>query len=150
MAATAPRRGDFPDFVSMPTRWEDVDVYGHVNNVKYYSYFDTAVNSWIIARGLLRPGQSPIFGIVVETQCTFLRELTFPQMLDVGLAITKLGTSSVSYAIGIFPQGEDEAAARGRFVHVYVDETHRRPAPIPETVRMAFQTLVVDPARFGS
>ena len=136
-------RADFSAFVSVPTRWEDVDVYGHVNNVKYYSYFDTAVNAWMIERGLLRPGETPVFGIVVETQCTFLRELKFPQMLEVGLAITKLGTSSVTYAIGIFPEGSDDAAARGRFVHVYVDETDRRPAPIPDNVRDAFQALIV-------
>jgi YbgC/YbaW family acyl-CoA thioester hydrolase len=143
MADQPSNRLDFPAFVSIPTRWEDVDIYGHVNNVKYYSYFDTAVNAWLLERDLVRPGQSPVFGIVVETQCTFLRELKFPQMLDVGIAITKLGTSSVTYAIGIFAQGEADAAARGRFVHVYVDETNRRPAPIPDDIRQAFQPLLV-------
>lgn len=143
MAGDAPRRADFPAFVPVPTRWEDVDIYGHVNNVKYYSYFDTAVNQWLLERGLVEPARSPVFGIVIETQCTFLRELKFPQMLDVGIAITKLGTSSVTYAIGIFPEGDEEPAARGRFVHVYVDAKNRRPAPIPDHVRDAFGALVV-------
>lgn len=138
-----PQRGDFPAFIPVPTRWEDIDVYGHVNNVKYYSYFDTAVNAWLVERGLLKPDRSPVFGIVVETQCTFLRELKFPHVLDVGIAITKLGTSSVTYAIGIFVQGDHEPAAHGRFVHVYVDADSRRPAPIPGPVREAFGALVV-------
>ena len=143
MSDPHPIRADFPDHYPFATRWEDIDVYAHVNNVKYYSVFDTAVNGWLRERSLIDPRTSPVFGIVVETQCTFLRELVFPQTLDVGLRVTKLGTSSVTYDIAIFPEHDPDPAARGRFVHVYVDRETRRPAPIPDAIRSALQTLQV-------
>ena len=134
-------RDAFRLFRPIPTRWMDNDVYGHVNNVVYYSYFDTAVNAFLVERGLLDPARSEIIGLVVEAGCTYFASVAFPEALETGLAVTRLGGSSVRYAIGLFRAGEAEAAAQGHFVHVYVDRASGRPVPIPEPVRAALAEL---------
>jgi acyl-CoA thioester hydrolase len=136
-------RVDFPHFIAIPTRWMDNDVYGHVNNVTYYSYFDTAVNEHLIRLGGLDFSSDPAVGLVAETGCTFHKSLSFPETIDAGLAVTKLGKSSVVYEIGLFRQDDDEPAAVGRFVHVWVDRVSQRPVPIPERIRAALEPLVV-------
>jgi len=147
MPDRAPRLGRdaFRLFRPIQTRWMDNDAYGHVNNVFYYSYFDTAVNAWLIERGLLHLTESPIIGLVVETGCTFFESAAFPELLEAGLAVTKLGRSSVRYSVGIFKAGAARAAAQGHFVHVYVDRKTQRPVPLPEPVRTALLELVLDP-----
>jgi len=135
-------RGDYRHFLAIPTRWMDNDSYGHVNNVTYYSYFDTAVNEHLIRAGGLDIARDPVIGIVVETACTFHRSLAFPEVIDAGLRVTKLGGSSVVYGIGLFRQGEDEAAATGRFVHVWVDRATQRPAGVPPRIRDALVPLL--------
>jgi acyl-CoA thioester hydrolase len=135
-------RTDFRALRIITTRWEDEDVYGHVNNVVYYSFFDTAVNGFLIDATGTDIRRLPAVGLVAETQCEFLRELNFPGDVHAGLAVSRLGTSSITYRIGLF-QGEcDEPAAIGRFVHVYVDRADRRPTPIPDVVRAAVEPLL--------
>lgn len=138
----APVRGDFPHFMAIPTRWMDNDVYGHVNNVTYYSYFDTAVNHHLIEAGGLDMHNDTAFGVVAETGCRFFSELKFPDIIDAGLRVTRLGTSSVTYEIGLFRNDSDEPAALGRFVHVWVDRETRRPVPIPHKVKRALEPLL--------
>ena len=121
----------------------DNDTYGHVNNVTYYSYFDTAVNEHLIRAGGLEIRVAPAIGVVVATSCRFYRPLSFPEVVDAGLRVTKLGNSSVSYEIGLFRQGDDEPAASGHFVHVWVDRATWRPTPVPPAVRNALQALLV-------
>jgi acyl-CoA thioester hydrolase len=135
------KRSDFKVLRPIQTRWMDNDVYGHVNNVVYYSYFDTAVNGYLMeATGLDIRGLDAI-GIVAETSCRFLRELSFPDELFAGLRLEKLGNSSVIYQIGLFRGDEAEPAAVGRFVHVYVDRTTRQVVPIPAVIRTALTGL---------
>ena len=139
----APRlRGEFGALRTITTRWEDEDVYGHVNNVVYYSFFDTAVNGFLIDGTGTDIRRLDAVGLVAETQCEFLRELNFPGDVQAGLAVTKLGTSSIVYRIGLFQGDSDEPAAIGRFVHVYVDATARTVTPIPESIRAAVTPLV--------
>ena len=139
---TLPQRTDFPELRRISTRWGDEDVYGHVNNTVYYSYFDTAVNGFLIEASGADIRRLHAIGLVVETSCKFLRELHFPGEVEAGLAVTRLGSTSVSYEIGLF-QGEDPLpAGLGRFVHVYVDETTRRPTPVPQVIRMAVDPLL--------
>lgn len=127
-------RADYAYALELPTRWNDNDVYGHINNAVYYEYFDTVVNHWLIDNGLLTIGQSETIGLVVETGCAYFAPLTFPDPVTARLRVTKIGGSSVRYEIGLF--GNDEtAAARGHFVHVYVDEKTRRPTPISAIMR---------------
>lgn len=130
-----PGRSEFRHFLSIPTRWMDNDAYGHVNNVVYYSYFDTVVNQFLVSRGVLDVEHGPVIGLVVETGCRFFRPVSFPDTLQAGLRVEHLGTSSVRYGIGIFREDEDEAAALGHFVHVYVARATRRPVPLPEDLR---------------
>ena len=137
-----PARADYRHFLAIPTRWMDNDFYGHVNNVTYYSYFDTAVNEHLIRAGGLDIARDPVIGIVVETACTFHRSLAFPETIDAGLRVTRLGGSSVVYGIGLFRQGEDEPAATGRFVHVWVDRATQRPAGVPPRIRAALVPLL--------
>jgi acyl-CoA thioester hydrolase len=132
--APASRREDYRWFKTITTRWADNDVYGHINNVTYYAYFDTAVNAYLIETGALRIGESPVIGLVVETRCRFLSPLSFPGDIDAGLRVARIGTSSVTYEIGIFGAGADTASAEGHFVHVYVDAATRRPCPLPEAL----------------
>ena len=142
--APAETRAAYRHFLAIPTRWMDNDSYGHVNNVTYYSYFDTVVNEHLIRVGGLDIANDPVVGYVVETSCQFRKPLTFPETIDAGLRIVKLGTSSATYEIGIFRQGDDEPAAMGRFVHVWVDRATNRPASIPPRIRAALEPLVAD------
>ncbi|MTH97732.1 acyl-CoA thioesterase [Roseibium sp. RKSG952] len=135
-------RDAFPVFRKVPTRWMDVDIYGHVNNVQYLSFFDTAVNGWYVDKGLLDPRASAEIFLVVETGCNYFAELTFPGTVTAGLLVERIGSSSVTYRIGLF-NGEDlETAAHGRFVHVRVDRKSRRPVPIPHVARSRLETLL--------
>lgn len=136
-----PTRADFRIFRPITTRWMDNDVYGHVNNVVYYSYFDTAVNGYLIDASGTDIRQLPQIGLVVETGCRYFKPLSFPDALEVGIAVERLGGSSIVYRVGIFVEGEDEAAAAGRFVHVYVDAVTRSSVPVPDTIRRAVAAL---------
>ncbi len=137
----APKRADFAVFRPMATRWMDNDVYGHVNNVVYYSYFDTAVNGWLIDATGTDIRRLPQIGLVVETSCQFLQSLSFPEPLDVGIALERLGNSSIVYRIGIFKAAATQPAAVGRFVHVYVDAVSRQSVPVPDVIRAALRLL---------
>jgi acyl-CoA thioester hydrolase len=137
------RRDSYRSFLAIPTRWMDNDVYGHVNNVTYYSYFDTVVNEHLVRAAGLDIVAASAIGIVVETCCRFHKSLTFPDVVDAGLRVSKLGGSSVTYEIGLFRRGDDEPAATGHFVHVWVDRATRRPTPVPSDVRAALSPLMV-------
>ncbi|OYZ97628.1 MAG: thioesterase [Rhizobiales bacterium 17-65-6] len=130
----------FPHRLTITTRWADMDVYGHVNNVVFYSYFDTVVNEYLISKGALDFENSPVIGLVVETRCAYFASLSYPAVVQAGLRVAKLGTSSVRYEIGLF-QGSDQAAAQGHFVHVYVDRLTRRPVPLPDALKAALLPL---------
>jgi acyl-CoA thioester hydrolase len=141
------QRGEFPVLRTITTRWMDNDHYGHVNNVVYYSYFDTAVNGYLIEASGCDIRDLPAIGIVAETSCRFLSELSFPDTVHAGLAIERLGNSSVVYRIGLFRNAETAPAAIGRFVHVYVDAVTRRPVPVPASIRAALTALAGGIAR---
>ncbi|MDR6869166.1 acyl-CoA thioester hydrolase [Bosea sp. BE125] len=143
MSAREPRlsRADFKLFRAIPTRWHDNDVFGHVNNVVYYGWFDTGVNAWLVEQGFLDPATSPVVGLVVETGCTYFESVAFPETVEIGLAVARLGTSSVTYRLGIFRQGGQAAAAQGRFTHVYVERATQKPVPIPAPLRAALEAL---------
>jgi len=134
-------RSAYRAFRTIPTRWADNDVYGHVNNVVFYSWFDTAVNAELVERGLLDIEHGAMIGLVVETSCRYFAPLAFPQSVEAGVRVAKLGTSSVRYEVGIFAEGSDEAAAEGHFIHVYVDRETRRPVPLPEDWRQGLGEL---------
>ena len=134
-------RGDFKVWRRHSTRWRDNDAYGHVNNVVYYEWFDSAVNAWLVEQGLLDIAHGDPIALVVETRCTYAGSLAFPADVEVGLAVEHLGTSSMRYRIGIFEAGEDEAAAEGHFIHVLVDRSTRRPVPLPERWRSALESI---------
>jgi acyl-CoA thioester hydrolase len=123
------------------TRWMDNDVYGHVNNVVYYSWFDTAVNATLIEQGVLDIHGGQTIGLVIETQCNYFAPLAFPQAIDAGIRVARLGTSSVRYEVGLFAEGEPLTAAKGHFVHVYVDRETRRPVPLPAPLKAFLETL---------
>jgi acyl-CoA thioester hydrolase len=135
------RRDRYLHFMEIPTRWMDNDVYGHVNNVIYYSYFDTVVNGYLISSGSLDIERSPIIGLVVETQCRFFKPIVFPDTVHAGVRVARLGNSSVRYEIGLFRNDESAAAAQGHFVHVYVDRETRRPAGLPQQMREALEKI---------
>jgi acyl-CoA thioester hydrolase len=134
-------RGAYRAWRAVPTRWADNDAYGHVNNTVYYSWFDTAVNAWLIEAGLLDLAAGDPIGLVVETGCRYARALAFPETVEVGLAVERLGTSSVRYRLGVFAKGAEQAAAEGFFVHVYVDRETRRPVPLPDAWRERLAVL---------
>ncbi len=134
-------RDAYAAFRTISTRWMDNDVYGHVNNVVYYSWFDTAVNAWLIEQGVLDIHGGQTIGLVIETQCNYFASLAFPQSIDAGIRVGQMGNSSVRYEVGLFAQGEATAAAQGHFVHVYVDRHTRRPMPLPQPLRSALQAL---------
>jgi acyl-CoA thioester hydrolase len=136
-------RSAYPAFLAIPTRWMDNDVYGHVNNVTYYSYFDTVVNEHLVREGGLDIARAPAIGVVVETACRFHKPITFPDVVDAGMRVVAIGRSSVRYEIGLFRQGDDDAAAAGRFVHGWVDREVRRPVRVPERIRAALEPLRV-------
>jgi acyl-CoA thioester hydrolase len=135
-------RSHYRHFIAVATRWMDNDTYGHVNNVAYYSYFDTAVNEHLIRCGGLDIRGGAEIGVVVETMCRFHRALTFPDVVDAGLVVSKLGDRSVRYAIGLFRQADEDAAATGHFVHVWVERSSRRPVPVPAAIRAALEPLL--------
>ncbi len=144
MSKRAPNRRDaYRHFQCIPTRWMDNDVYGHVNNVVYYSFFDTVVNQYLIEQGVLDIESSEVVGLVVETGCQYFAPITFPDIVTAGLRVAKLGNSSVRYEIGIFRNDEHAASAQGHFMHVYVDRATRRPARLPATLRSALERILL-------
>ncbi len=134
-------RDHFRAWRSIGTRWMDNDIYGHVNNVVYYSWFDTAVNGWLIDQGVLDIYAGEVIGLVVETQCHYFAPLAFPQTIEAGLKVAHLGRSSVRYEVGLFAQGAPLSAAAGHFVHVYVDRDTRRPVALPDILKQRLETL---------
>lgn len=142
-ARPGPRSRDaFRHFASLSTRWMDNDAYGHINNVVYYSLFDTVVNRYLIDAAVLDVARGPVIGLVVETHCNYFSPLSFPQAVDAGLRVASLGRSSVRYEIGLFGAGEPLSAASGHFVHVYVDRETRRPVPLPAALIHTLQGLM--------
>jgi acyl-CoA thioester hydrolase len=133
---------DFAHFSEITTRWIDNDVYGHINNVVYYEFFDTVVNGYLIAQGALDIAQGAVIGLVVETHCNYFKPVAFPDRLRAGLRVAKLGTSSVRYEVGIFRNDDDTASAQGHFVHVYVDRATSKPMPLPDALKRALAKLV--------
>ena len=136
-------RSAYPVFRPITSRWSDNDVYGHVNNVVYYSWFDTAVNAHLIDQGVLDIHAGTTIGLVIETQCNYFAPLAFPQTVEAGMRVARLGGSSVRYEVGLFGQGEPLSAAAGHFIHVYVDRETRRPVPVPDALRAVLQALVL-------
>ena len=135
-------RGDYAHFQPISTRWHDNDLYGHVNNVVYYGYFDSAVNTYLIEVGGLDIHAGQVIGLVVSSSCDYFAAIAFPERIEVGLRVGKLGNSSVHYELAIFKQGQEQACAAGRFVHVFVDRPSNRPVSIPETLRAALMRLI--------
>lgn len=134
-------RSDYEHFLPLQTRWADNDVYGHVNNVAYYGYFDTIVNEFLIARSVLDIHDGPVIGLVIETGCQYFSPLAFPEKLDGGLRVGHIGNSSVRYELAIFKEDENTPAASGHFVHVYVDRDTRRPVSLPDKFRKALASI---------
>jgi acyl-CoA thioester hydrolase len=134
-------RTAYPHFRAISTRWMDNDVYGHVNNVVYYSYFDTVVNHYLLDAGVLDFGHGPVIGLVVETHCNYFSPLGFPDAVHAGLRVASLGSTSVRYEVGVFRNDEPLASAQGHFVHVYVDRSTRRPVALPDELRTALSAL---------
>ena len=134
-------RSAYKAFRSIGTRWMDNDAYGHVNNVVYYSWFDTAVNAYLIEHGVLDIHHGEAIGLVVETQCNYFSPLAFPQTVEAGLRVARLGSSSVRYEVALFAQDQDLCAARGHFVHVYVDRVSRRPVSLAQPLKQLLETL---------
>lgn len=143
---SANSRERYRAFRTITTRWMDNDIYGHMNNVVHYSLFDTAVNGWLIERGVLDIHAGDQIGLVVETGCRYFSELAFPDIVTAGLLVTKLGTSSVCYEVGLFRNDEQQAAAEGFFVHVYVDRATKRPRPLAGDLREALQEIAAEGA----
>jgi acyl-CoA thioester hydrolase len=136
-------RDDYPHCLTIPTRWKDNDVYGHVNNVEYYSYFDTVINKWLITEGGLDIHDGGVIGVCAESYCEYKGALGFPDPVEAHLRVGKLGRSSVRYELALARAGADEPAATGWFVHVFVERESRRPVDIPEPIRGALERLVV-------
>ncbi|MDX1722308.1 MAG: thioesterase family protein [Pseudomonas sp.] len=136
-------RRDYLHFQPITTRWHDNDIYGHVNNVTYYSYFDSAVNAYLIEVGGLDIHNGEVVGFVVSSSCDYFASIAFPERIEIGLRVAKLGNSSVQYELAVFKQGEEQACAAGRFVHVFVDRASNRPLPIPERLRTALAVLQI-------
>ena len=134
-------RSAYKTFRSISTRWMDNDAYGHVNNVVYYSWFDTVVNAHLIEQGALDIHHGETIGLVIETQCNYFSAIEFPQTVEAGLRVAHMGKSSVRYEVGLFAQGEPLTAARGHFVHVYVDRATRRPATLPDKLKSVLEAL---------
>lgn len=141
MRAEPRKKSDYRHFHEITTRWMDNDVYGHVNNVVYYSWFDTAVNHFLMTHGVLDIEHSPVIGLVIETQCNYFAPVAFPDRVTAGIRVARLGNSSVRYEVGIFSNGEDTAVAQGHFIHVYVDRVTRKSSAIPESMRTLLQTI---------
>jgi acyl-CoA thioester hydrolase len=135
-------RAAFPHFVEIQTRWMDNDIYGHVNNAVHYSYFDTAVNRYLIDTGALDLRHGLVIGLVVETGCSYFKEIAFPDKIFAGLRVTRIGRSSVRFEVGLFRNDEELAAAQGHFVHVYVDRATRRPVELPVEMKESLTALI--------
>ena len=134
-------RGGYKAFRTITTRWMDNDAYGHVNNVVYYSWFDTVVNAHLIEQGALDIHHGETIGLVIETQCNYFAPVEFPQAVEAGLRVAKIGNSSVRYEVGLFLAGEPLTVAKGHFVHVYVNRADRRPTPLPQRLKAVLETL---------
>ncbi len=134
-------RSAYRVFRTIGTRWMDNDIYGHVNNVVYYSWFDTAVNGYLIEQGALDIHAGGVIGLVIETQCNYFAPLAFPDTVHAGLRVAHMGRSSVRYEVGLFSSAGEQTAASGHFVHVYVDRQTRRPVPLPDKLRSALEAL---------
>ena len=143
MSKSAPSRAGFGYFTTITTRWADNDIYGHINNVVYYSYFDTVANNYLIERCGLDIHEGPVIGFVVSSDCNYLSPVAFPQQLEAGLRVNRLGNSSVEYGIAIFKQDEQTASAVGRFTHVFVDRNSQRPVPIAGALREGLQAVCI-------
>jgi acyl-CoA thioester hydrolase len=135
-------RAAYPHVLAIPTRWMDNDIYGHVNNVVYYSYFDTVINEYLIRAGGLDIRKGAVIGVCAESRCNFRDSFTFPETVEAGLRVGHLGRRAVRYEIGLFKAGRDEAAAEGHFVHVFVERATMTPVAIPEAIREALQGLI--------
>ncbi len=140
--AQARARTEFRHFRAITTRWADNDAYGHVNNVIYYSWFDTVVNAHLVEKGVLDIERGATIGLVVETQCHYFAPLAFPQRVDAGLRVARIGGTSVRYEVGLFAEGVDQTAAHGHFIHVYVDRSSRRPVAVPAELRRVLDALM--------
>jgi len=138
---TPPQRDDFLHFESLPTRWNDNDAYGHINNAIYYFLFDTLVNNYLVKHGLLEIGTSSPIGLVVETSCQYFTPLKYPTAIDAGLTVREIGRSSVTYNIGLFAPGQDIAAAAGHFIHVYVDAQTRKPQALSAAFKAPLKSV---------
>lgn len=136
-------RQDFKHFYPITTRWMDNDAYGHVNNVVYYLWFDTVVNQFLISHGTLDIHEGDAIGLVIESHCNYFSPVTFPEPVTAGLCVSKLGNSSVRYEVGIFRGDEDQVAAQGHFVHVYVDRLTRKPIAMPTATRNLLETISI-------
>jgi acyl-CoA thioester hydrolase len=144
------KRDELAAYRPITTRWMDNDVYGHVNNVVYYSFFDTAVNGLLMDAGVLDIHHGEVIGLVVETQCNYFAPIAFPQAVNAGVRVARLGRSSVRYEIGLYAGDAPESAASGHFVHVYVDRATRRPVPLPEPLKAVLQSWIVNPSSKGT
>ena len=140
-AKQRPTIDTYPYATAITTRWMDNDIYGHINNVAYYAFFDSAANRYLIAEGGLDIATSAVIGVVVESKCNYHAPLAYPESLTAGVRVDKLGNRAVTYGIAIFAEGEELAAAHGQFVHVFVDRETRTPTPIPAPLRTALQRL---------
>lgn len=150
MAKRLPTRAEYRFFLDIPTRWMDNDIYRHVNNVTYYSWFDTVVARFLLGSGAINLTDSPAIGVVVETLCRYHAPVAFPDTITAGLRVERLGNTSIRYGIAIFREDEDTASAEGHFVHVYVDRaTQTRPQPLPDRLRAAATDLLVADATAG-
>jgi len=143
-------RSAYPVFSAISTRWMDNDVYGHVNNVVYYSFFDTAVNGLLVEAGVLDIHAGAVIGLVVETQCNYFAPIAFPQAVAAGVRVARLGGSSVRYEIGLFAGDAPTSAASGHFVHVYVDRATRRPVPLPPALKAVLQSWMLPPSNLSA
>ncbi|MCW5630938.1 MAG: thioesterase family protein [Burkholderiaceae bacterium] len=145
MSQRSQQRSDYRHFQVIPTRWMDNDIYGHVNNVHYYSYFDTAVNQFLIERGVLDIHHGEVVGFVVDTACSYFRPLAFPDQVHAGIRVARIGNTSVQYEVGLFRNDDVQIAAAGRFTHVYVERASGKPVPVPDAVRAVLAPLLVQP-----
>lgn len=142
MRPEPPARADYSAFRPITTRWMDNDVYGHVNNAIYYSFFDTTVSGWLVDQGIVDYERGQIIGLAVDSRCSYFAPISFPEAITGGMRVDRLGKSSVTYAVGIFRGDEDQASAAGTFTHVYVDRETRRPRPLADDVRTKLETVL--------
>ena len=137
-------RSDYSYFKNITTRWADNDIYGHINNVVYYSYFDTLANQYLIEFADFNPVSAPVIGVIVHSNCNYIKAIAYPDKIEAGLTVKKLGRSSVTYGIGVFRQGESAACAYGEFVHVFVNRKNNLPMSIPTKIRESLQKILIN------